>query len=89
MGAYTKQEEKELNAELRKWQNRAKRLIGSVYYDSIAEELNDTDISILTRVTNAKSHYDITTYLWNSGIIESVLDKVAKKIKKERERSKC
>lgn len=89
MSAYTKQEEKELNAELRKWKNRAKRLIGSAYYDSIAKELNDNDISILTRVTNAESHYDINPYLWNSGMIENVLDKVAKKIKKERERLRC
>lgn len=87
MGKYTPQEEKELNAELRKWQNRAKRLIASAYYDSAAEELSDNDISILTRVTNAESHKDITSYLWNSGMIERVLDKVARKVKEARKGS--
>lgn len=41
MKNYTEQEEKELNAQLRKWQNRAKRLILSNYYDSAAEELSE------------------------------------------------
>lgn len=81
---YTQQEEKELNAQLRKWQNRAKRLILNGYYDSAAEQLNENDISILTRITNAESHKDINPYLWNSGMIERVLDKVAKKVKEAR-----
>ena len=82
---YTPQEEKELNAELKKLQNRAKRLILSNYYDVIANELNETEVSILTKVTNAESHKDISWYLWNSGMIERVLDRVAEKIKKARE----
>lgn len=88
MVKYTPQEEKELNAELRKWQNRAKRLIASAYYDSAAEKLSETDISILTRVTNAESYKDINPYLWGSGTIERVLDKVARKVKEARKGSK-
>ena len=87
MGNYTEQEEKELNAQLRKWQNRAKRLILSKYYDSAAEELSELDYQILSRITNAENHTDIQPYLWNSGIIERTLDKVAEKIKKARKGS--
>lgn len=81
---YTPQEEKELNTQLKKWQSRAKRLILSVYYDSAAEYLSENDFSILQRITNAESHRDIPPYLWNSGMIERTLDKVADKIKKLR-----
>lgn len=88
MGKYTPQEEKELNAELKKWQNRAKRLIASAYYDTAANELSDNDTLILTRVTNAKTHRDINPYLWNSGMIERVLDNVARKVKEARKGSK-
>lgn len=84
MADYTTQEEKELNAELRKWQNRAKRLTASVYYDSVANDLSDDDTSILTRVTNAESYKDINPYLWNCGEIERVLDKISRKLKEER-----
>ena len=86
MADYTPQEEKELNAELRKWQNRAKRLIASAYYDSIANDLSDN--SILTKVTNAESHKDIHPYLWNCGVIERVLDKISRKLKEARKGSR-
>lgn len=88
MTHYTEQEEKELNAELKKWQNRAKRLILSDYYDSVAKKLSELDFSILRKITNAESHRDINYYLWNSGMIERVLDKVADKIKEARKGSK-
>ena len=80
MANYTPQEEKELNAQLKKWQNRAKRLILNNYYDSAAEYLNDNDYSVLRQITNAESHKD----LWNSGMIERTLDKVQRKIKEAR-----
>lgn len=85
---YTPQEEKELNAQLKKWQSRAKRLISSNYYDSAAEYLSENDFSILQQITNAESHGDIPPYLWNSGTIEWVLDKVADKIKKARKNTR-
>lgn len=85
---YTEQEEKELNTKLKKWQNRAKRLILSDYYDSAAGQLSEIDFSILQKITNAESHRDINYYLWNSGMIERVLDKVSEKIKETRKGSK-
>lgn len=84
MANYTPQEEKELNAQLKKWQNRAKRLILNSYYDSAAEYLNDNDYSVLRQITNAENHKDINPYLWNSGMIERTLDKVQRKIKEAR-----
>lgn len=88
MGHYTQEEEKELNKELKKWQNRAKRLILNDYYDVVAESLSENDFSILQKITNAESHRDINPYLWNSGMIEKTLDKVAGKIKEARRECK-
>lgn len=88
MAKYTPQEEKELNAQLKKWQNRAKRLILHNYYDVIAESLTENDFSILRQITNAESYKDVNTYLWNSGLIERTLDKVAEKIKRARKGSR-
>ena len=84
MGHYTQEEEKEL----KKWQNRAKRLILNDYYDVVAESLSENDFSTLQKITNAESHRDINTYLWNSGMIERTLDKVARKIKEARRECK-
>lgn len=87
MGKYTQEEEQELNKQLKNWQARAKRLILSDYYDSAAERLSDLDFSILQKITNAESHKDINLYLWNSGMIEWTLDRVAEKLKEARRES--
>ncbi|MDD3040536.1 hypothetical protein [Bacteroides sp.] len=81
---YTEEEEKELNAQLGKWQRRAKRLILSDYYDCIADRLNDLNYTALTAVTNAETHKDINFSLWNSGLIESTLDRIAELINEAR-----
>lgn len=82
---YTSREDKELNATLKKLQNRASRLILNGYYDSIT--LNDIEYSILEKLTNAESHNDINPYLWNSGMIERTLDSISEKIKKAKNRA--
>lgn len=87
MEKYTQKEEQELNKRLKKWQARAKRLILSDYYDSAAERLGDLDFSILQKITNAESYKDINSYLWNSGMIERTLDRVAEKLKEARRES--
>lgn len=88
MGKYTQEEEREFNEQLRKWQARAKRLILSNYYDSAAERLSDLDFTILQEITNAENYKDINSYLWNSGMIERTLDKVAEKLKEARRDSR-
>ncbi|NFE74405.1 hypothetical protein FDC27_08955 [Clostridium botulinum] len=80
---YSIEEEKELNKQLKQWKNRAKRLILSNYYDSVT--LNDLKYTILEQVSNAESYKDINYYLWNSGMIDIVLDDISDQIKKIRE----
>ena len=84
MAKYTPQEEKELSTQLKKWQNRAKRLILHDYYDVVAESLTHNDFNRLREITNAEAYQGVNTYLWNSGLIERTLDKVAKKIQQAR-----
>ena len=79
---YTPKEEKELNLEIKKWKNRAKRLILSDYYNGV--HLSDLEYSILTQITNAESHRDINSYLWNTGMIERTLDRISDQIKQIR-----
>lgn len=79
---YSAEEDKKLNAELKKLQNRAKKLILNDYYESIT--ISDIDYSILTQITNAESHYDVSAYLWNTGMMERTLDIITEKIKQAR-----
>lgn len=82
MAKYTPEEEKELNTTLRMWQRKASNLVANDYYDAIADDLSENTIDILRQIINASSHKDINIILWNSGLIESTLDRVATKIKK-------
>jgi len=67
-------EDKVLNRELRKLQQKAKRLILSDFYDSV--RLSDLQYEVLRKLTNADTHKDINTYLWNSGTIQLVLKQI-------------
>ena len=82
MAKYTPEEEKELTSELKRWQRRASRLITDDYYDAIADDLSENSISILRYIMNESTYKDIPIILWNSGVIDSTLDRVAEKIKK-------
>jgi DNA mismatch repair ATPase MutS len=79
---YTEEEDKELNRKLNKLQDRAKRLILSVYYDHV--RLSDLQYNILKQITNAENHYDVNWNLWNSGCMEQTLDYISEKIKQAR-----
>lgn len=72
-------EDKELNRELRKMQQKAKRLILSDYYDYV--RLSELQYSALVTLTNAKTHKDINWYLWNSGLIKRTLEHISNEIK--------
>lgn len=76
---YSTDEDKKLNKELKKLQNKAKKLILNDYYEYIT--LNDIQYSILIQITNAESHYDVNAYLWNSGLMEKTLNDIENKIK--------
>jgi hypothetical protein len=76
---YTTEEEIQLNKKLLKWQNRAKGLILSNNYDSV--KLSEMQYSVLKQITNAESHRDVNSYLWNSGMVDRVLDYISDKLK--------
>lgn len=80
MATYTAEQEKELNAILKKLQDKASKLILSDYYDYIS--ISELETSVLQRITNANTHRDINYVLWNSGVMESTLENIAKKIKR-------
>lgn len=84
--AYTVEQDKELNSELLRLQNRAKRLILSDYYDHV--HLNDLQYSILLKITNAETHNDINPYLWNNRMMNEVLDYISNEIKQARKDNK-
>lgn len=79
MNKYTADEEIQLNKELVKWQNRAKRLILSNNYDSV--KLSELQYCVIKQVTNAESYKDVNSYLWGSGLIDRTLDYISNKLK--------
>lgn len=83
---YSVEEEKELNSTLKKWQNRAKRLILSNYYDSV--RISEIEYSILKQITNAETYKDINSYLWNTGLIDNTLNSISDKLKIARKECK-
>lgn len=79
MASYSIEENKELNDDLKKLQNKAKKLISNDYYDSV--KLSSTNYSVLEKLMNAKTHYDINAYLWSSGMFERVLNDISDQLK--------
>jgi len=79
---YSEEEDKKLNAELKKLQTRAKKIILSDYYDHIS--LSELQYCTLRKITNANSHYDINWNLWMSGLMEKTLDDISQKISNAR-----
>ena len=70
------------NEEVKYYQPNFARWIQSRKWDSIAEELPDTYIDIITRVMNAEKDGDCSWIIWYQ--CDNVLDrirKIAKKIK--------
>lgn len=83
---HSEEENKELNKELGKFKRKAEKLIAHDYYDSV--ELSEIESATLRLVTNAKTHKDISTFLWNGGVIERTLESVKMKIK-EAKKDRC
>lgn len=79
---YSIEDDKILNLELKRLQNKAKKLILNDYYDHI--RLSNLQYSILKQITNAKKHDDINVYLWNTGLLEKTLKDIENKIKEEK-----
>lgn len=73
---YTIEEEKELNNQLKKWQNKQLRAVRRNNFDNVCENMNDIDMSIWEIIARAKSHKDISPIVWNHA--ERVIDKYYK-----------
>lgn len=57
--SYTLEEEKELNQQLSMYQSKFKRFINGEKWDSIAERLSPSIMSIITLIMNATSYKDV------------------------------
>ena len=71
-------------SEIKYYQPRFARWIQSTKWDSIAERLSETHMTIITRVMNAEKDGDCSWIIWHE--CDHVLDnirKIAKKIDKE------
>lgn len=68
--------------EVKYWKPRFARWIQSTKWDSIANELHDTDISIITKVMNAEKDRDCSWLVWkNCNNVLEHIRKIAKKMK--------
>ena len=68
-------------SEVKYYQHRFARWIKSEKWNSIAEELSDLHISIITRVMNAEKDEDVSWVVWKQCdyVLERIRD-IAKKI---------
>lgn len=73
---YTEQEEKELNKQLKIWQNKQLKAVKGNKFDSACEKMHDAEISIWEIVAKAESHKDVSWLVWENA--ERVIDKYYK-----------
>ena len=64
------------NEDVKYYQPRFKKWINSDEWDSIVEKLSETNISIITRVMNAKKDGDCSWVVWHQ--CDNVLDNIRK-----------
>ena len=73
---YTEQEEKELNKQLKKWQEKQLKAVRKNNFDYACERMNDIDRSIWEMVAKAETYKDISWIVWQNA--ERVIDKYYK-----------
>lgn len=67
--------DKELNKQLKEWQDTYSKMILSNKWDCyIAEELTDLEISMIQAITTAKKYGDVNTIIWNN--TDWLIDKI-------------
>lgn len=76
MAHYTEKEEKELNAQLKRWQKRQLTAVRQKNIDIAFERMSDWERSVWKIIANAESHKDINYYVWD--LAESVITKYCK-----------
>lgn len=73
---YTIEEERELNNQLKKWQDKQLRAVRRNNFDNACKNMRDADRSIWEIIARAKSYKDISPFVW--GQAECVIDKYYK-----------
>lgn len=73
---YTEQEEKELNKQLKKWQDKQLKAVRRNNFDYACEKMLDADRSVWQIIASAKSYKDVNWIVWEQA--ERVIDKYYK-----------
>lgn len=73
---YTEQEEKELNKQLKMWQNKQLKAAKGNNFDSACEKMHDAELSVWEIVAKAESYKDVSWGVWENA--ERVIDKYYK-----------
>lgn len=76
MAYHTENEEKELNAQLKKWQKRQLTAARQNYFDYVCEIMTETERAIWAGIAKAKSYKDVNWLMWN--LAYDVIDKYCK-----------
>jgi len=66
MSNYTPEEQRELNQELKEWQEKLSKYILSDKWDRIVEQLSDIELNQIQLVTRADSFKDVNWLVWNN-----------------------
>lgn len=66
MSNYTPEEQKELNQELKEWQEKLSKYILSDKWDRIVEQLSEIELNQIQLVTRADSFKDVNWLVWNN-----------------------
>ena len=73
---YTEQEEKELNKQLKKWQEKQLKAVRKNNFDYACERMSDIDRAIWEKVAKAETHKDVSWIVWEQA--ERVITKYYK-----------
>ncbi len=73
---YTEQEEKELNKQLKKWQEKQLKAVRRNNFDYACEKMHDTERNIWEIIAKAETHKDVSWLVWEQA--ERVIDKYYK-----------
>lgn len=73
---YTEQEEKELNKQLKKWQDKQLKAVRRNNFDYACEKMLNADRSVWQIIASAKSYKDVNWIVWEQA--ERVIDKYYK-----------
>lgn len=76
MATYTKQEEKEFNKQLKRWQEKQLTAVRQRNIDEAYDSMNEIDSRIWEVIANAESYKDVNWIVWDQA--ERVITKYCK-----------